>query len=105
MTQITIIGCLFQRSLPKQANKFNKGSVPQHKGIEIPVSTLRVICVKWDERFALFSNPTQIFCCYSRLSQCLGCHFLCVCVPTSRTKCESALVGSKKTRQKTKINE
>ena len=33
-----------------------------------------------NERFALFSNPTKIFCCHSRFSQCLGCHFLCACV-------------------------
>ena len=102
MTQITILGFMFQRSLQKQANKFNKGVVPQHKGIEIPVSTLRAICVNGNERFALFSNPTQTFCCHSRFSQCLGCHFLCVCVPTSRTKCESALVGSKKNKTKNK---
>ena len=47
MTQITIIGFMFQSSLQKQANNFNKGVVPQYKDIEVPVSTLRLICVKW----------------------------------------------------------
>ena len=54
MTEITIIGFMFQSSLRKQANKFSKGIVPQHKGIEIPVSTLRVICVKWEQALCTF---------------------------------------------------
>ena len=45
MTQIAII---FQTSLQEQANKFTKGTVPQLKGIEVPVSTLLVICVEWE---------------------------------------------------------
>ena len=44
MKQITIIDLIFQVSLRKQANKFSKGIVPQLKGIEVPVSTLLVIC-------------------------------------------------------------
>ena len=48
MTQITIIGFMFQSSLQQQADKFSKGIIPQHKDIEVPVSTLRVICVKWE---------------------------------------------------------
>ena len=47
MTQITIIDFIFQSSLRKQVDKFSKGIVPQLKGIEIPVSTLLVICVEW----------------------------------------------------------
>ena len=48
MTQITIIDFIFQSSLRKQANKFSKGIVPQLKGVEVPVSTLLVICVEWE---------------------------------------------------------
>ena len=48
MTQITIIDFIFQRSLPKQVNNFAKGIVPQPKGIEVPMSALRVICVGWE---------------------------------------------------------
>ena len=48
MTQITIIDFIFQNSLQKQANKFNKGIVAQLNGIEVPVSTLLVICVEWE---------------------------------------------------------
>ena len=50
MTQITIIDLIFQGSLRKQANKFSKGIVPQLKGIEVPVSTLLVICFELVER-------------------------------------------------------
>ena len=49
MTQITIIDLIFQVSLQKQANKFSKGIVPQLKGIEVPVSTLLVICFELGE--------------------------------------------------------
>ena len=48
MTQITIIDFIFQSSLQKQANKFTKGSVPQLNVIEVPVSTLLMICVEWE---------------------------------------------------------
>ena len=48
MTQIVIINFIFQTSLQEQANKFTKGIVPQLKGIEVPVSTLLVICVEWE---------------------------------------------------------
>ena len=47
MTQITIIDFIFQSSLPKQVNNFTEGIVPQLNGIEVPVSTLLVICVEW----------------------------------------------------------
>ena len=50
MTQITIIDLIFQVSLQKQANKFRKGIVPQLKGIEVPISTLLVICFELVER-------------------------------------------------------
>ena len=48
MTQITIIDFIFQRSLRKQVNKITKGIVPQLNNIDVPVSTLLVICVKWE---------------------------------------------------------
>ena len=46
MRQITIIDFIFQRSLRKRVNKITKGIVPQLKSIEVPVSTLLVICVE-----------------------------------------------------------
>ena len=61
MTQITIIGFMFQSSLQKQANKFNKGVVPQHKDIEVPVSTLRMICVKWEQALCTFFESESDF--------------------------------------------
>ena len=48
MTQITIIGFIFQISDRKQVNNFTKGIVPQLNGIEELVSTLLVICVEWE---------------------------------------------------------
>ena len=48
MAQITIIDFIFQSSLQKQANKFNKGIVPQLNGIDVPVSILLMICVEWE---------------------------------------------------------
>ena len=50
ITQITIIDLIFQGSLRKQAKKFSKGIVPQLKGIDVPVSTLLVICFGWVAR-------------------------------------------------------
>ena len=47
ITQITIINFIFERSLPKQVNNFTEGIVPQLNGIEVPLSTLLVICVEW----------------------------------------------------------
>ena len=48
MTQITIIDFIFQISLRKHVNNFTKGIVPQPKGIEVPMSAHRVICVGWE---------------------------------------------------------
>ena len=48
MTQITIIGFIYQISARKQVNNFSKGIVPQLNGIEELVSTLLVICVEWE---------------------------------------------------------
>ena len=45
---------MFQSSLQKQAKKFNKAVVPQHKDVEVLVSTLRVICVKWEQALCTF---------------------------------------------------
>ena len=54
MTEITIIDFIFQSSLRKQVNNFTKGIVPQLNGIELPVSTLLVICVEWEWELCTF---------------------------------------------------
>ena len=61
MKQITIIDLIFQVSLRKQANKFSEGIVPQFKGIEVPVSTLLVICFEWVRANVIFDvRVTQL---------------------------------------------
>ena len=54
LTQIAIIDFIFQSSLPKQANKFNIGIVLQLNDIEVPVSTLFLICVEWQWELCTF---------------------------------------------------
>ena len=54
MTQITIIGFIFQNFLSKQVDNFTKGIVPQLNGIEGIVSTLIVICVEWEWELCTF---------------------------------------------------
>ena len=60
MTQTTIIDLMFQSSLRKQTKKFSKGTVPQLKGIGVPVSTVLVICVELRANVIFDVRGTQL---------------------------------------------